>query len=99
MPIKVALAERTKKIMFSFPPIAGTRGQKLLMEISVDPGGSRPFGLVWNKASEKSPRFVDYYPSGEPYFNGRPLAQDLSLILMGLVPNQVQSEAMGTRAE
>jgi len=80
MPIQVSLEQRTKKVMFSFPPVAGTRGKNLLMEIAGSPAGTRPFSLLWNKATDQKPWFVDYYPAGQAYFNQRPLQADLYFV-------------------
>jgi hypothetical protein len=80
MPIQVALEKRTKKIMFSFPPLVGTRGHTLLMEITGSSEGTRPFSLLWNKATEKSPQYVDYYPQGQAYFNQQPVEADLYFV-------------------
>ena len=80
IPIQVALEKRTKKIMFSFPPLTGTRGKTLLMEITGQFPGTRPFSLLWNKAGPESPRFVDYYPEGQAYFHQKPAQADLYFV-------------------
>ncbi len=79
-PFQVSLEERTKKIRFAFPPLAQTVGRTLLLEITGHPEGTRPFNLLWNKASEEVPVFVDYYRPGQAYLNKRPLEADLYFV-------------------
>jgi hypothetical protein len=80
IPIKISLETRTKKVKFSFPPLVGTKGKLLLMEISVNPEGTQPFNLLWNKSTEEIPQFVDYYPEGQVFFNYEPLQADLFFV-------------------
>jgi hypothetical protein len=79
-PLQIQLEKRTQKVMFSFPPLAGTAGKVLLMEIAADPAASAPFRLLWNRKNAEVPRFVDYYPEGQAFLDNRPLAADLFFV-------------------
>ncbi len=80
IPIQVPLEKRTKKILFSFPPLVGTKGKILLLEITADPQGTRPFNLLWNKSNEEYPLFQDFYPEGQAFLNYKPVQADLFFV-------------------
>lgn len=79
-PFQVSLMERTKKLRFSFPVLPETVGKTVLMDITGHPDGTRPFSLLWNKATAEVPTFVDYYPEGQAYFQKKPVEADLYFV-------------------
>jgi len=80
IPANVTLDRPVQKIGFSFEPISGTAGKKVMVEISGHPEGTQPFSLLWNNTTEEYPSFVDYYPQGQAFFNHQAVQADLYFV-------------------
>ena len=55
-------------------------GGQVLIEIRGHPDGTRPFQLLWNKATAEVPRFDDTYPAGRAYLDKQAQEADLYFV-------------------